>query len=259
MTRPPSGRCRRRSAFRPAHRGGPYLLLRHEVLRADGREGDGSRRRGASGADGILRHRPTRVVASIIEASHDEAGDHLAESVAPFHVALLNLKAGDSAVDAACGQLYGALEKAGFEVLYDDRDERPGAKFATADLIAYLIRSSSGRRASPRARRRSSGARPGARRAWRSPTWSRGCGRDRAVQPSPPKHSRASSACWRCAISAPPKEGFIPSSRLLLRRHPAGVAALIIVMSVMNGFRKELISKILGISAMSSCRRWTRR
>ncbi|MGL4240381.1 MAG: proline--tRNA ligase, partial [Beijerinckiaceae bacterium] len=78
---------------------------------------------------------PTRVVASIIEASHDEAGIVWPESVAPFHVALLNLKAGDSATDAACGALYRALEKAGFEVLYDDRDDRPGAKFATADLI----------------------------------------------------------------------------------------------------------------------------
>jgi prolyl-tRNA synthetase len=78
---------------------------------------------------------PTRVVASIIEASHDDAGIIWPASVAPFHVALLNLKAGDSAVDAACGELYGALAKAGFEVLYDDRDERPGAKFATADLI----------------------------------------------------------------------------------------------------------------------------
>jgi prolyl-tRNA synthetase len=78
---------------------------------------------------------PSRVVASIIEASHDEAGIIWPESVAPFHVALLNLKAGDSAVDTACGALYSALEQAGFEVLHDDRDERPGAKFATADLI----------------------------------------------------------------------------------------------------------------------------
>jgi prolyl-tRNA synthetase len=78
---------------------------------------------------------PTRVVASIIEASHDDAGVIWPESVAPFHVALLNLKAGDSAVDAACGELHLALEQAGFEVLHDDRDERPGAKFATADLI----------------------------------------------------------------------------------------------------------------------------
>jgi prolyl-tRNA synthetase len=78
---------------------------------------------------------PSRVVASIIEASHDEAGIIWPEAVAPFHVALLNLRVGDSAVDAACGDLYGKLEQAGFEVLYDDRDDRPGAKFATADLI----------------------------------------------------------------------------------------------------------------------------
>jgi len=78
---------------------------------------------------------PSRVVASIIEASHDEAGIIWPEAVAPFHVALLNLRMGDSAVDAACGEVYAALEAAGFEVLYDDRDERPGAKFATADLI----------------------------------------------------------------------------------------------------------------------------
>jgi prolyl-tRNA synthetase len=78
---------------------------------------------------------PTRVVPSVIEASHDEAGIVWPEAIAPFHVALLNLRVGDAAVDAACMQLYRTLEAAGLEVLYDDRDERPGAKFATADLI----------------------------------------------------------------------------------------------------------------------------
>ena len=78
---------------------------------------------------------PSRVVASIIEASHDEAGIIWPEAVAPFHVALLNLRQGDAAVDAACAGLYKALEAAGYEVLYDDRDERAGAKFASADLI----------------------------------------------------------------------------------------------------------------------------
>jgi prolyl-tRNA synthetase len=78
---------------------------------------------------------PSRVVASVIEASHDEAGIIWPEAIAPFHVALLNLRVGDTAVDAACGSLYAELEQAGFEVLYDDRDDRAGAKFATADLI----------------------------------------------------------------------------------------------------------------------------
>ena len=46
-----------------------------------------------------------------------------------------NLKVGDSATDGACARIHAALERAGVDVLYDDRDERPGAKFATMDLI----------------------------------------------------------------------------------------------------------------------------
>ena len=78
---------------------------------------------------------PSRLVAAIIEASHDEAGVIWPDAVAPFDVALLNLKPGDGATDAACGALYAELGAAGYDVLYDDRDDRPGAKFATADLI----------------------------------------------------------------------------------------------------------------------------
>jgi len=78
---------------------------------------------------------PSRLVAAIIEASHDEAGIIWPEPVAPFKVALLNLKQGDAATDGACEQMYKDLTAKGVEVLYHDRDERPGAKFATADLI----------------------------------------------------------------------------------------------------------------------------
>jgi prolyl-tRNA synthetase len=78
---------------------------------------------------------PSRLVAAIIEASHDDAGVIWPEEVAPFRVGLANLKAGDAAVDGACESLYGVLTKAGMEVLYDDTDDRPGAKFATMDLI----------------------------------------------------------------------------------------------------------------------------
>jgi prolyl-tRNA synthetase len=78
---------------------------------------------------------PSRLVAAIIEASHDEAGIIWPESVAPFRVILLNLKQGDAATDQVCEDLYAKLSAAKVDVLYHDKDERPGAKFATADLI----------------------------------------------------------------------------------------------------------------------------
>jgi prolyl-tRNA synthetase len=78
---------------------------------------------------------PSRLVAAIIEASHDEAGIIWPEPVAPFKVAILNLKQGSAETDTACEQLYRDLTAKGIEVLYHDLDERPGAKFATADLI----------------------------------------------------------------------------------------------------------------------------
>jgi len=78
---------------------------------------------------------PSRLVAAIIEASHDEAGIIWPEPVAPFKVAILNLKQGAAETDAACEQMYRELTAKGVEVLYHDLDERPGAKFATADLI----------------------------------------------------------------------------------------------------------------------------
>jgi len=78
---------------------------------------------------------PSRLVAAIIEASHDEAGIKWPDAVAPFRVAVLNLKQGDSATDAASERLYGELTARGVEVLYHDLDDRPGAKFAAMDLI----------------------------------------------------------------------------------------------------------------------------
>ncbi|MSP43146.1 MAG: proline--tRNA ligase [Alphaproteobacteria bacterium] len=77
----------------------------------------------------------SRLVAGIIEASHDANGIIWPAAVAPFDIGLINLKAGDAAVDAACSDLYGKLRNAGKDVLYDDSDERAGAKFATMDLI----------------------------------------------------------------------------------------------------------------------------
>jgi len=77
----------------------------------------------------------SRLVGAIIEACHDDAGIKWPEAVAPFTVMILNLKQGDAAADAASEQLYRELTAAGVDVLYHDGGERPGAKFATADLI----------------------------------------------------------------------------------------------------------------------------
>jgi prolyl-tRNA synthetase len=77
----------------------------------------------------------SRLVGAIIEASHDEAGIVWPDSVAPFHVGLINLRADDLDCTVAADDIHARLEAAGVEVLYDDRDERGGAKFATMDLI----------------------------------------------------------------------------------------------------------------------------
>ena len=77
----------------------------------------------------------SRLVGGIIEACHDESGIVWPEAVAPFHVGLINMRAGDAACDKACLETYEALEAAGIEALYDDTDDRAGAKFARMDVI----------------------------------------------------------------------------------------------------------------------------
>jgi len=77
----------------------------------------------------------SRLVGAIIEASHDERGIVWPEGVTPFHAGIVNLKQGDPAADGACDALYAALKAKGLDPLYDDTDERAGAKFATMDLI----------------------------------------------------------------------------------------------------------------------------
>ncbi len=77
----------------------------------------------------------SRLMGAIIEASHDENGIIWPEAVAPFKVGLINLRADDAKCAAAADDIYSKLMGAGVELLYDDRDERGGTKFATMDLI----------------------------------------------------------------------------------------------------------------------------
>jgi prolyl-tRNA synthetase len=77
----------------------------------------------------------SRLVGGIIEASHDDAGIIWPEAVAPFDIGLINIKAGDAEAEAACEKIYKGLTAKGKDVLYDDRNQPGGAKFATMDLI----------------------------------------------------------------------------------------------------------------------------
>ncbi len=77
----------------------------------------------------------SRLVAAIIEVSHDDRGIIWPESVAPFKVSVINLNIKDEKSSQAADNLYNKLKSKGIDVLYDDTNDRPGAKFATHDLI----------------------------------------------------------------------------------------------------------------------------
>jgi prolyl-tRNA synthetase len=77
----------------------------------------------------------SRLMGAIIEASHDDSGIIWPEAVAPYRVGLINMRADDANVTSAADDIYGRLQQAGVDTLYDDRDERGGAKFATMDVI----------------------------------------------------------------------------------------------------------------------------
>jgi len=78
---------------------------------------------------------PSRLIGAIIEASHDDNGIIWPDSVAPFGAVVINMKPGEEACDNWSERAYAVLGEAGVDPLYDDTDQRPGAKFATADLI----------------------------------------------------------------------------------------------------------------------------
>ena len=82
----------------------------------------------------------TRTVAAAVEQNHDEDGIVWPAEIAPFAVVISSIKPSDDTVRAAADRLYEELTAAGVEVLYDDRDERPGVKFKDADLIGIPLR-----------------------------------------------------------------------------------------------------------------------
>lgn len=87
----------------------------------------------------------TRTMAAIVEQHHDEGGIIWPMSVAPYHVIICVMKAGDENQDRVAEHIYEELNKAGVETLLDDRDERAGVKFKDADLLGIPIRITVGR------------------------------------------------------------------------------------------------------------------
>jgi prolyl-tRNA synthetase len=88
----------------------------------------------------------TRIAAAAIEQNHDQDGIRWPVPIAPYEVALLSLQANDAQVVATSDALYAELTKLGIEVLFDDRDERPGVKFKDADLIGLPYRIAVGKK-----------------------------------------------------------------------------------------------------------------
>ncbi|HEX2224304.1 MAG TPA: proline--tRNA ligase [Thermoanaerobaculia bacterium] len=81
-----------------------------------------------------------RTVAAAIEQNHDADGIIWPRPLAPFEVLLVGLNPDDAEVSRTAEQIYAELREKGVDVLYDDRDERPGVKFKDADLIGIPVR-----------------------------------------------------------------------------------------------------------------------
>ena len=87
----------------------------------------------------------TRTLAAIVEQHHDENGIIWPMSVAPYHVIVTLVKPDDADQARVAEEIYEKLQKAGVEVLLDDRNERPGVKFKDADLLGIPVRITVGR------------------------------------------------------------------------------------------------------------------
>jgi prolyl-tRNA synthetase len=88
----------------------------------------------------------TRIVAAAIEQNHDKDGIVWPVPLAPYEVAVLELQQDDDNVIGTAKKIYEELQKAGIDVLYDDRDERAGVKFKDADLIGIPYRIAVGKK-----------------------------------------------------------------------------------------------------------------
>jgi prolyl-tRNA synthetase len=132
--------CGGRLTIEPAIEVGHIFKLgtfHSDALGATYLDEDGTERTIVMGSYGIG---PGRVLAAVIEQHHDENGILWPAPVAPYDVHVLVLHGGADEVLSEAEKVAAALEQAGLDVLLDDRDERPGEKFADADLVGVPLR-----------------------------------------------------------------------------------------------------------------------
>jgi len=87
-----------------------------------------------------------RILTAAVEQSNDENGFWLPPSIAPFEVVVVSTNSKDEVVRSACEDIARQLDAAGYDVLLDDRDERPGVKFKDADLVGIPFRINVGKK-----------------------------------------------------------------------------------------------------------------
>ena len=87
-----------------------------------------------------------RILTAIVEQTNDENGFWLPPQVAPFEIVVVPTNVSDEKIRTTAETIARELEKAGFEVLLDDRDERPGVKFKDADLVGIPFRVNVGKK-----------------------------------------------------------------------------------------------------------------
>jgi prolyl-tRNA synthetase len=87
-----------------------------------------------------------RILTAIVEQNNDDNGFWLPPQVAPFQIVVVPTNVGDDKIRTTAEEIAGRLEAAGFEVLLDDRDERPGVKFKDADLVGIPFRVNVGKK-----------------------------------------------------------------------------------------------------------------
>ena len=87
-----------------------------------------------------------RILTAAVEQSHDENGFWLVPQIAPFEIVVTPTNIGDEKLKTTAEDIAGRLEAAGYDVLLDDRDERPGVKFKDADLVGIPFRVTVGKK-----------------------------------------------------------------------------------------------------------------